>query len=358
MARLHTSWGPSVGIPDQDTNEQTRDSGGRTPAVRGWLAGLAATPIISIPIATLRPASSPRLAEDIEHVKLLAESGAQLPPIIVHRQNLRVIDGMHRLHATMLRGQRQIDARLFDGGEPEAFVLAVHANIAHGLPLSLAERKAAATRILHSHPDWSDRLIDGTAGLSHKTIGALRRAATGEHPQSLTRIGHDGRVRPVNSATGRRMAGNLMARDPAAPLGEIAAAAGLPARTVRDVRDRLRRGQDPVPAGRRTAPRPAETVVRQQHPVRRPSPVAALPAVAVMRALRADPTLRFTEAGRTLLRWLDASTVGVQECEQLIGRIPAHCVPTIARLARANADSWRDVARRLELRALPDENAG
>jgi hypothetical protein len=39
-------------------------------------------------------------------------------------------------------------------------------------------------------------------------------------------------------------------------------------------------------------------------------------------------------------------------------QIPAHCVPTIARLARANADSWRDVARRLDLRALPDENAG
>jgi hypothetical protein len=38
-------------------------------------------------------------------------------------------------------------------------------NAAHGLPLSLADRKAAARRILGSYSDWSDRSIAAIAGI-------------------------------------------------------------------------------------------------------------------------------------------------------------------------------------------------
>lgn len=102
----------------------------------------AARPISTVPISALLPADSPRLAgESAEHVRMLADSGAKFPPIIVHRPSMRVIDGMHRLRATTLRGCATIEVQFVDDGEgPELFVLAVAANIAHGLPLTSADR--------------------------------------------------------------------------------------------------------------------------------------------------------------------------------------------------------------------------
>ncbi|MEE3922534.1 ParB/RepB/Spo0J family partition protein [Micromonospora sp. BRA006-A] len=141
-----------------------------------------------LPIACLRAADSPRLAgEDDLHAQTLAETDAPLPPILVHRGTMRVIDGMHRLRAAVLRGETQIAARLFDGTVEAAFVLAVQANVTHGLPLSLADREAAAQRILRSHPHWSDRAVATAAG--------LRGEDRGEHPPA----GHRGprRARPA-----------------------------------------------------------------------------------------------------------------------------------------------------------------
>jgi len=86
-----------------------------------------------------------------------------------------IIDGVHRVQAAILRGQKEIDAEFVDGSSEDAFVLAVRVNVDHGLPLSLADRKAAAERILDTHPDWSDRAIAAAVGLSHKTVGAIRR---------------------------------------------------------------------------------------------------------------------------------------------------------------------------------------
>ena len=87
-------------------------------------------------IAKLRPSDSPRLAgQDTDHVRVLSQADS-LPPIIVQRGTMRVIDGMHRLRAAQLRGEKQIAVRFFEGSDDLAFVLAVHANTAHGLPLT------------------------------------------------------------------------------------------------------------------------------------------------------------------------------------------------------------------------------
>ena len=63
--------------------------------------------------------------------------------------SMRVIDGVHRLRATQLRGDSTIPAGLFEGNDAEAFALAVHLNVIYGLPLTLSERKAAARRVLN-----------------------------------------------------------------------------------------------------------------------------------------------------------------------------------------------------------------
>src|SRR5262249_40925371 len=161
-----------------------------------------------------------------------------LPPILLHRQTMQVIDGMHRLRAAILRGEEEIEAIFFEGSGEMAFVLAVEANIKHGLPLSLADRQAAARRILGSNPEWSDRAIGASTGLSAKTIAAIRRT-TEDSPQLNSRIGRDGRVRPLDAADRRRRAVEVINSRPNTSLRQVAEAAGVSVGTVRDVRERM-----------------------------------------------------------------------------------------------------------------------
>ncbi|MGH3782982.1 MAG: ParB N-terminal domain-containing protein [Pseudonocardiaceae bacterium] len=144
-------------------------------------------------ISTLLLDDSPRQdGEDNEHVRVLAESEESLPPIVVHGQTMRVIDGIHRIRAAVMRGEEEITAKIYHGTDDDAFVLAVRMNIAHGLPLSRADRTAAAVRIIGSHPQWSNRMVATVTGLSAGTISTVRRRSTAQNAQSTTRVGKDG----------------------------------------------------------------------------------------------------------------------------------------------------------------------
>ncbi|MFJ5731745.1 ParB N-terminal domain-containing protein, partial [Streptomyces paradoxus] len=132
--------------------------------------------ITQIPISRIRVVGSLRtVGEDPRHINALAEVCSELPPIVIHRKTMTVIDGVHRLRAVENSGATHISAFLFNGDEREAFVLAVKLNSNHGLPLSLADRKAAALRVLADFPEWSNRRLAGVVGLSDKTVAALRR---------------------------------------------------------------------------------------------------------------------------------------------------------------------------------------
>ncbi|MGV9519404.1 hypothetical protein ACWDRS_04315 [Streptomyces griseus] len=161
----------------------------------GHGGAVAKEPPVRVPVDSLLPADSARGALDEKHVQVLAALEGDFEPVLVHRPTLRVIDGMHRLSAEVLRGRQDIAVRFFDGSEADAYVLSARANVRHGLPLTLDERRTAATRILRSHPHWSDRSVAECVGLSGKTVGRLRRCATEEIPQSPTRTGRDGTVR-------------------------------------------------------------------------------------------------------------------------------------------------------------------
>lgn len=339
-------------------------------------------------LGSLLKSDSPRLSgANMAHARLLAESDADLPPILVNRRTMRVIDGTHRVLAASLRGRDEIEAQFFECDDDEAFVLAVEANVAHGLPLSLADRTAAAKRIIASHSQWSDRAVASVTGLAHKTVGSIRRRLTGEVPQSNTRRGRDGRVRPVDSTQGRLEASRLLSDRPNASLREIAREAGVCAATVRDVRARLQRGEDPVSPGRRAAEQgepgrgepgqgepgrgggSAEPEQRAAEPgttepaagQRRTGgavPLRTLPAPAgkpnvfdgLIQSLRKDPSLRFSESGRLLLRLLEPSTLGPQEWNRLRDNVPMHCTDMIATVARECGQAWHDFATELEHR--------
>src|SRR5258708_1297393 len=124
-------------------------------ALPDHFAPLLKSAVEVVAIDALRPADSPRLTgENLEHTQVLAQLDAVLPPILVHRPTMRVIDGMHRFRAAVLNGQTTIEARFFDGPEELVFAIGVIANKAHGLPLSMTEREVAACRILASHGHW------------------------------------------------------------------------------------------------------------------------------------------------------------------------------------------------------------
>lgn len=300
------------------------------------------SPVRTVRLDDLAPADSPRRdGEDEAHIRLLADSDSRLPPILVHRGTMRVIDGMHRLRAARLRGDETIETRFFEGCEELAFVLAVRANVTHGLPLSLADREAAATRILALYPQWSDRAIAKASGLAAKTVKGIRRCATGELPQLHTRVGQDGRARPVDSAKGRVLAGEVLAARPDASLREVARIAGVSPGTVRDVRQRLLRGESPVPPRHRTE------ATRDDGAARRP---LVQDRTSALRTLKQDPSLRLSAKGRELLRWLHVIAVERREWHQMVDTVPGHCMETVADLARGCAQELQRLADELERR--------
>ncbi|GAA2405198.1 ParB N-terminal domain-containing protein [Actinomadura vinacea] len=318
-------------------------------------AGVLEDTVETVAIALLKASDSPRLSgQSADHIRSLMCSEAEIPPIIVHRPTMKVIDGMHRLRAATQRGDRHIEVRFFDGDETAAFIFGVRSNIAHGLPLSQADRVAAAERIIRWHPRWSDRSIASSSGLSPKTVAATRRRMTPEDALAPVRIGRDGKVRPLDASEGRRHAGRLFAENSGASLREVAKAAGISVGTASDVRERLRRGEDPV-APRGEVRRENGTGAADSGNATEPRGLSGpreRDLAALLRILKKDPSLRFTESGRALLRLFDAQALCAERWDRLVGEAPPHCTPMIAELAEDCAKLWDDLARQLRLRSL------
>jgi ParB-like chromosome segregation protein Spo0J len=328
------------------------------------LATDVTTEAVAVPLLTLRPADSPRLnGEDKAHIERLAETEAPLPPILVDRRTLRVIDGMHRLLAASLQGRETINVMFFDGSEADVFLRAVQENVAHGLPLSQADRRVAAERIIASHPHMSDRAIGYSVGLAAKTVAALRKSSSDATPQSGTRVGRDGKVRPLDSGVGRRRAAELLAQQPDASLRDVARAAGISPATVLDVRKRLERGESPVPekpaanaARKHASDKRTETntdgddAPLQGIPLSSRAAAPPDPAATVEKLLR-DPSLRGNERGKGLLRLLQSNAVGAGQLPDAAAAVPPHCVSVVVQLSHQYVKMWQDFARELDGRA-------
>ncbi|MCC9311907.1 helix-turn-helix domain-containing protein [Kitasatospora sp. RB6PN24] len=286
-----------------------------------------------------------------EHVARLAELDGPLPPILVERQTMRVIDGTHRLLAAVSKGLSAIEVEFFDGSSADAFLKAVEANVTHGLPLSLADRRAAAERIVTSHPNLSDRTIARTAGLGARAVAAIRRrvAETADQPQ--VRVGRDGKVRPLNRLEGRRRAAELIAERPGASLREVARLAGISPATVSDVRRRLAAGE--APATGAASDGTVSVVFPNQRTrataTRRIRLVRSDPAMVLEKLLR-DPSLRHKEEGRQLLRLFQQNAMGLKEWSELTAVVPTHCTALVVDLTRQFAETWLEFAQQLDQR--------
>lgn len=322
-------------------------------------------PVIDVPLDEISSGDPIRAGGvDSEHVRTLSEYEDALPPILLQKSSMRVIDGMHRLAAARLRGRSKITACILDLTDAEAFLYGVQANVAHGLPLSLADRKSAALRIVELYPDWSDGAVGRAAGVSGKTVSALRCRTRDETAQPARRVGIDGRVRPVENSAGRQVVSQLLESRPEMSLRQIAKAAGVSPGTVRRLRngtqdqnrtaDVLRRpptlkavpgeplGEDEegVQDATRTAPSKSRRAGRL-----RPD------AVAILQGLRRDPSLKYRANGRELLRLLGSRPTFALG-RKVIDTVPAHCVPAVAELFRIYAQELLDLAGTLEQRSM------
>lgn len=299
-----------------------------------------------VSVGELLPGDSPRIhGEDASHVQNLAKVREPLPPIVVHRATMRVVDGMHRLLAAKLRGDGEIAVEYFDGGLVDAFLCAVRDNVAHGLPLSRADRAAAVRRIIRSDACMSDRAIASVVGLSPPTVGAIRRRTTDSILQSNDRVGSDGRTRPLNAVEGRLRASRIIADRPDASLRTVARDAMISLGTAQDVRKRMERGEDPVPS--KYSSQPTASVPR---PRSGEGTVAEHAGASVLYTLRRDPSLRLSESGRALLQWLGVC-VARSKRQEIVEAIPDHCLGIVAELARACAENWVQLGNDLERRA-------
>jgi ParB-like chromosome segregation protein Spo0J len=312
-------------------------------------------PVELVPVESLVASYSPRVTgEDREYARALAESEARLPPIVVHQQTMRVVDGVHRLCAARMRGMDHIEARFVSGSESDAFALAVAINVIHGKPLSLTDRVAAAERIFALHPHWSDRAVAEVVGLSATKVSDIRRTLAGGLLQGESRLGRDGRVRPLNSAHRRTLASELLRENPHASVRQIAMSVGISPATVADVRDRMRRGDNPVPPKVRDAAAAEDEKGLHQMASRHARRVkSAAELLSAIEVLRKDPSMKYSDAGRILLRMFDASAIVARDGQGIVMRVPPHCKRSVLDLMRGYAEIWLCLAKALQEDAPP-----
>ncbi len=301
--------------------------------------GMGPDGVVLIPVVGLSSGSAFRLGGTCaEQVERLAELRGTWPPILVDRDGV-VIDGCHRVAAARRLGMARIAAEYFDGGPEEAFVEFVRRNVAHGLMLTLAERKQAAARVLDLHPDWSDRRIAELCALSPKTVGRLRlnvvESAPGEQRADEVREGRDRRLRPARPGSVRGRVVEALREQPDASLRTIAAVAGASPETVRLVRLNLAAAPDES----RVAPR--------GEPSGPNGPVGGEDTTD----WASDAALASAAGGDDLLAWMAQTRLDPSDLEWA-NSVPLSRVYVLAEEARRRADLWLQFAQALEARPL------
>lgn len=121
------------------------------------------------------------LCEDTLHDYAEAmERGDVFPPVDLVEDpdgKLYLWDGFHRVEAAHATGAETIWARIQPGTKRDAFRLAASANAHHGLRRTLADKRAAAARLLldPEWSQWSNRQIAEWCGVSHTSVSRYRR---------------------------------------------------------------------------------------------------------------------------------------------------------------------------------------
>jgi hypothetical protein len=158
---------------------------------------------------------------DAGHVRALEERPDSWPPLKVVRRHgsYLLVDGYHRLEAAKKLGLGTIRVEVVEASpDADLHELAFELNSTHGRPLSLADRRAFAERMLRGQPHLADREIARRSGLSANTVGSVRRhlEESAQIEQTAERVGQGGYV-----YTSRRESGELPDADPTETIGDF-----------------------------------------------------------------------------------------------------------------------------------------
>lgn len=136
-----------------------------------------------------------RSKEAVErYTEIYLQSQYILPPVTVLPEEdgtYWLVDGHHRYEAAQEAQVVDIPAVVLSGVTDEGEILekAVAANITHGLPMGVADRKHAARLFIALDPEkkkYSDRQIAALCGLSPTTVGHVRKWVQGKEEADAT----------------------------------------------------------------------------------------------------------------------------------------------------------------------------
>jgi len=129
-----------------------------------------------VPLRSIRLEDSvtPRSEINEEMVQAYREVLDDLPPIMVQRDTFVLIDGRHRLEATIGVGDH---VRIVEVDVPdiELHTAAVKANRGHGVPLTAKERERAGKRMIRERVTLNDTEIAEIVGVASSTVSRWRR---------------------------------------------------------------------------------------------------------------------------------------------------------------------------------------
>lgn len=112
---------------------------------------------------------------DSAQVDAYAEILDELPPIVVQRDTLVVIDGAHRVAAAWKALRWSIPVIEIDVTDDELADEACRANVKHGIQLTATERRKAAWDMLKRHPNWSLARVREWTGAGMRVVSDVRQ---------------------------------------------------------------------------------------------------------------------------------------------------------------------------------------
>lgn len=199
----------------------------------------------------LIPELSPRAGLSEETVIRYMDSFSSLPPVRVQAGTNVVIDGYHRVEAAVRLGLEEVPVNTEPIGDDELRLIAGVANVAHGQPLTRAERnrlavamvtnygklREEAARLLGMSPSavtlalrehqynemLSEKLGSSVQVINSAHVRALYRVGPEQRERLLeavvTKVDDDGQPYPLTGAELKALVDRML--DPATPTGEL-----------------------------------------------------------------------------------------------------------------------------------------
>lgn len=163
------------------------------------------------------PRSQRDPAREADFVDLYADGGIEAMPLIevvTDGERLLLAEGHTRYAALEHLGIAEVPVIVVEappGADLDDFAheYALRASAISAAPLTRAEKRRAAARMLVEHSDYADRRIAELVGLSHQTIGRLRQRSNGPVPRDGD-DGQEGGTEYLASVTADEIAGRLV----------------------------------------------------------------------------------------------------------------------------------------------------